>query len=135
MQGGGTKTRKMFRSVDHFTVETFKTARSMDREAGSDLGRELRRLCSASGGALVAASGFDAGGEEEQRLLASSRAWLMEARYYLYLARRLGFLEHRRYRQLTSFQDLAVREIEAILQSRKEGGRSCFALESDRKLR
>jgi hypothetical protein len=74
MQGGGTKTRKMFRSVDHFTVETFKTARSMDREAGSDLGRELRRLCSASGGALVAASGFDAGGEEEQRLLASSRA-------------------------------------------------------------
>ena len=107
----------------------------MDRDAGSDLARELRRLCSASGGALVAASGFDAGGEEERKLLASSRAWLMEARYYLYLARRLGFLEHRRYRQLTSFQESAVRELEASLQRSTGGDLSGFALESDRKLR
>jgi len=106
---------KLFRAVDHFTVEAFKAARSMDRLEGGDLARELRRLCSASGGALVAASAMSRGGEEEGRLLATTRTWLMEARYYLYLARRLGFLEHRRYRQLTAIQDVAVREVEAVM--------------------
>ena len=106
---------KLFRSVDHFTVEAFKAARAMDRQEGGDLAREIRRLCSASGGALVAASSLARGGDEEGRLPASTRSWLMEARYYLYLARRLGFLEHRRYRQLTAIQDVAVREVEAFI--------------------
>jgi len=59
----------------------------------------------------------------------------MEARYYLYLARRLGLLEHRRYRQLTRFQDSAVREIELMLQTGKGENRSCFALEGETNLR
>ncbi len=101
--------------MDQFTLEAFKAARSIDRREGSDLAREIRRLCSASGGALVAASSMDRGGEEEGRLLAATRSWLMEARYYIYLARRLGFLEHRRYRQLTAIQDVAVREVELFI--------------------
>ena len=36
-------------------------------------------------------------------------------RYYLYLARRLGFLDLRRYRALVTQHDAAVREIDAIL--------------------
>lgn len=135
MEGGKPNRARTFRSVDHFTLETFKAARSMEQRAGRDLARELRRLCSASGGALVAASGFAMGAEEERKLLASSRAWLMEARYYLYLARRLGLLEHRRYRQLTGFQDSAVREIELMLRNGEGGNRSCFTLEDRAKLR
>ena len=115
MNGRLATRGKLFRSVDHFTLEAFKAARSMDRREGSELAREIRRLCSASGGALVAASTMTRGGDEEGRLLVSTRSWLMEARYYLYLARRLGFLEHRRYRQLTAIQDVAVREVEAFI--------------------
>ena len=39
---------RLFRSLDHFTLEAFKAARAMDRQEGRDLAREIRRLCSAS---------------------------------------------------------------------------------------
>jgi hypothetical protein len=105
----------MFRSVDSFAIEAFRAARSIDRKDGCDLAREIRRLCSACGGALVAASSMERKDEGQDRLLAATRSRLMEARYYLYLARRLGFLELRRYRQLTAIQDAAVREVERFI--------------------
>ena len=80
----------------------------------------IRRVALRSAGALVAASAKRPGGADEQRLLERARAELIEGRYYLYLARRLGVLDVKRYRGLTSRQDAAVRELDRLLQPRQD---------------
>ena len=72
---------------------------------------------------MVAASANPAGGPDERRLLERARSELTEGRYYLYLARRLGLLDVKRYRGLTARQDAALREIDRLLQPRVLGSR------------
>jgi hypothetical protein len=42
-------------------------------------------------------------------------------RYYLYLARRLGCLDLKAYRQLTALQDIALRELGSVLEDKAAG--------------
>ena len=106
---------RTFRAADAFTLEAFRAARQLRSQDGENLAREIRRTAARSGGAVVAASASRPGGEAERRCLESARAGLLEGRYYLYLARRLGLLDLRRYRGLAAAQDSALREVEAML--------------------
>ena len=50
-----------------------------------------------------------------RRGLESAHAGLLEVRYYLSLARRLGVLDLKGYRHLTTLQDAALRELAALV--------------------
>ena len=104
-----------FKATDAFAVEAFRVSGSLRRTANSELLDEIRRVAIRSGGALVAASASTPGGESERRHLCRARDDLLEGRYYLYLARRLGLLDLKRYRGLTVRQDVALRELEVVL--------------------
>ncbi len=106
---------RAFRATDAFALEVFHAVRALARTEGDGLAREIRRVAARVGGALVAASSAERGGEEERRGVAVARAGLLEVRYYLYLARRLGFLELKRYRTLVANQDVALRELESLV--------------------
>jgi len=111
----GERRVRAFRATDHFVLSVYQAVRAFTRPEGDDLGREIRRAVARSGGALVAAASArvedDAG---RQALLAAQRS-LFEIRYFLYLARRLGCLDLKRYRQLSTLQDAALRELAALL--------------------
>jgi len=104
-----------FRAIDAFTVEAYRVSVALGAGAGRDLGGELRRAVIRSGGAVVAASSAAPGGVEEREHLERARSALAESRYYLYLARRFGVLDGRRYRALTVRQDAALREISGVI--------------------
>ena len=101
------KRLRAFRATDEFAVEVFRATRRFPGADGSVLSGEIRRAAVRAGGALVAVCS-GAGGD---RALDAARAGLLEARYYLSLARRLGFVEGRTYRQLTVRQDAAMRDL------------------------
>jgi hypothetical protein len=104
-----------FRATDAFTVEAYRVA-GMLKNAG--LAAEIRRTVVRSGGAIVAASASEPGGPLEREHLERARACLAEGRYYLYLARRFGALDTKRYRALTVRQDAALRELEELIVGR-----------------
>jgi four helix bundle protein len=104
-----------FRATDAFVVDAYGISRWFKGNSDRGLAGEIRRVALASGGSLVAASGSEPGGEDERRHLLRARSALIEGRYYLYLARRFGLLDLRRYRALAQRQDAAVREIDAVL--------------------
>jgi four helix bundle protein len=104
-----------FKATDAFAVDAYSAARRLKSEKGVGLADEIRRTAVASGGAVVAAAASDPGGENEKIHLQRARTALIEGRYYLYLARRFGLLDLRRYRTLTARQDAALRELEALL--------------------
>lgn len=102
---------RAFRATDAFVIEAFRVSLSLAGDVGRELGRELRGVLARSGATLVAAAtDIDAAGAGN---LAGARTALAEARYYLFLARRLGLLDLRRYRVLVAAQDGAQRELEA----------------------
>jgi four helix bundle protein len=105
----------IFKATDAFAVDAYSIARWLKGEQGSGLAAEIRRTAVASGGAVVAASASEPGGERERRHLERARSALIEGRYYLYLARRFGILDLRRYRALAARQDAALRELDALL--------------------
>jgi four helix bundle protein len=105
----------MFKATDAFAVDAYSVARWLKGDQATGLAAEIRRTAVTSGGAVVAASASEPGGEQERRHLQRARSALIEGRYYLYLARRFGLLDVRRYRALTSRQDAALRELEAQL--------------------
>lgn len=109
-----------FRATDAFAVEAYRASGAMVRRA-NPLAGEIRRLAVTSGGAVVAASASEAGGSEERGHLKRARAALLEGRYYLYLARRFGLLDLRRYHSLTVRQDAAMREIDRMLRRATDG--------------
>ncbi len=112
----GTDLRlRAFRATDAFALEAIRVSASLDRAPGEHLGGDIRRLVARCGGALVAASSAAPGSDAERQLLHSARSGLAEARYYLYLARRIGLLDLRRYRALAIRHDAALREVEAML--------------------
>jgi hypothetical protein len=104
-----------FRAADAYALEAFRVATSV-RTAGSTLLLDaLRRTAVQAGAALVAASADAAGSSSERRQLSRARRALIESRYYLYLARRFGLLDLKRYRALTLRQDAALRQLDARL--------------------
>jgi four helix bundle protein len=106
---------RAFRATDAFAVEAYQAVRALGKSDGEMLAREIRRVAARSGGALVAASAAAPGADAERRGLEVARAGLLEVRYYLYLSRRLGFLDIKRYRSLVAQQDAALREVESLL--------------------
>jgi hypothetical protein len=98
-----------FRAADEFALEVFRATRAFASTDDGVLAAEIRRATVRAGGALVAASS----GAGDDRSLAVARSGLLEARYYLSLARRLGLVEARSYRQLALRQDAALRDLEA----------------------
>jgi four helix bundle protein len=107
---------RAFRATDAFALEAFQAVRALGKSEGEMLAREIRRVAARSGGSLVAASAAPPGGDAQRRGLEVARSGLLEVRYYLYLARRLGFLDIKRYRSLVTQQDAALREVEALLE-------------------
>lgn len=106
---------RAFRVMDSFALEAYLAARLIRGLDGETLAREIRRVVARCGGALVAACAAPTGGDAERQLLETVRSGLLEARYYLYLARRLGFFDLKQYRSLTSRQEPALREVESLL--------------------
>ena len=112
----------MFKATDSFAIDAYSASRSLKGGKGRLIASEIRRTAVESGGAVVAASASEPGGEQERRHLQRARASLMESRYYLYLARRFGLLDLKRYRLLASRQDAALRELESFLRSARRAG-------------
>ena len=86
---------RAFRATDHFALAAYQVARS--------------------GGALVAAASAVDENSATRRSLETAHRGLLEIRYFLYLARRLGCIDLKRYRQLTTLQDAALRELASLL--------------------
>ncbi len=116
----GERRLRAFRAADAFAVEVFRVAVAHPGPALSGLIEAIRRVALRSGGALVAAAANAPGGAAERRLLERAKDELVEGRFYLYLARRLGLLDVKRYRGLTTRQDAALREVEALLLEPRE---------------
>jgi four helix bundle protein len=114
----GDLRKKAFKAADAFALEAYRVADVLPTSGPTELVQVIRRVALRSGGAVVAASANPPGGPDERRLLERARAELIEARYYLYLARRLGMLNARSYRGLTARQDTALREIARLLRPR-----------------
>ena len=81
---------RAFRAADEFALETYRVSRTLNQRLHPGLIDEIRRAAVRSGGALVAASGSSSGGAVERRLLEQARTGLLEGRYYLNIARRIG---------------------------------------------
>ncbi len=104
-----------FRAMDAFALEAYRASRELAVRSGDEfLAREIRRAAARSGGALVGATAASPGSPIEQRCLERARSGLVEGRYYVFLARRLGLLDARDYRGLTARHDAALRELEKL---------------------
>ena len=90
-----------FRAVDAFAVDAWKVARQMARGDGDALSAELRAQVARCGGALLASQ------------IDEARDALARCRFALYLARRLGLLDLRAYRALSTRGEAAARELAA----------------------
>ena len=112
----GDRRVRAFKATDAFAVEAYRLSASWPSSAPSDVVQAIRRVALRSGASLVAATANPVGGPDERRLLERARSELSEGRYYLYLARRLGLLDMKRYRGLTARQDVALRELDSLLQ-------------------
>ena len=111
----GDRCLRAFKATEAFTVEAYRVSATLPRTASASLIEAIRSVTLRSGGALVAATANPVGGVAERRQLERARERLIEVRYYLYLARRLGILDVKRYRGLTLRQDAALRELERLL--------------------
>jgi four helix bundle protein len=106
---------RAFRATDHFALAAYQAVRGFSRPEGDELGREIRRSVARSGGALVSAASAREEDDAARRALETAHRSLLEIRYFLYLARRLGCIDLKRYRQLSTLQDAALRELAALL--------------------
>jgi hypothetical protein len=114
--GAGSERRlRAFRALDAFALEAYQAARLVRQGDGEALAAEIGRAVARAGGAFVAACVHDAGSAAERDALAAARARLVEGRYPVYLARRLGLFDVRRYRSIAARHDAALREIDALL--------------------
>jgi len=105
-----------FRAADQYALEVWQVARSFPRsDEGERLGRELRRTASRAAGALVGSAATSPSDVRGRIAIEGAREALLESRYYLYLARRLGVLDLKKYRHLAARHDSALRSVDAIL--------------------
>jgi four helix bundle protein len=110
---------RAFRAADAFAVEAYRVSVALPAAGARGLIDSIRQIALRSGSALAAAAASSPGAAEERRLVEQARNGLLEGRYYLYLARRLGLLDTKRYRGLTLRHDAAMREIDALLHRRR----------------
>jgi len=111
----GERRVRAFRATDHFALAAWQAVRAFSRPEGESLAREIRRAVARSGGSLVAAASAPEGDEGARRALQSAHQGLLEVRYFLYLARRLGCLDLKRYKELAALQEAALRELASLL--------------------
>jgi len=104
--GGWVET---FRAADAWVVAAWEATAAMAPGTG-ELARQLRRGALDCGSALVAAAQCGEGADN-QVYLDRARSRLMEARYLLYLAKRFGSIDSKRYRMLTVKLDRALRDV------------------------
>jgi len=109
------KRVRAFRATDHFALAVWQAVRAFGKPEGESLAREIRRSVARSGGALVAAASAAEGDEGARRALESAHQGMLEIRYFLYLARRLGCLDLKKYRELATLQEGALRELSSLL--------------------
>jgi four helix bundle protein len=112
---GGERRVRAFRATDQFALATWQAVRAFSRPEGECLAEEIRRAVARSGGSLVAAASAQDADDGARRALERAHQGLLEIRYFLYLARRLGCLELKRYRELTTLQEAALREVGTLL--------------------
>jgi len=98
-----------FRAADAWVVAAWEASAAMG-PGSSELARQLRRGALECGSALVAAAQCGEGGEH-QGYLERARSSLMEARYVLYLSRRFGSIDSKRFKMLTVRLDRALRDV------------------------
>ncbi len=106
---------RAFRAADQFALAAWQTVRAFAKSEGESLAREIRRAVARSGGSLVAAASAPPGDEGGRRALESAHQSLLEIRYFLYLARRLGCLDLKKYKELAALQEVALREVASLL--------------------
>ena len=111
----GERRVRAFRATDHFALAVWQAVRGFARPEGESLAWEIRRAIARSGGSLVAAASAREGDEGARRALQSAHQGLLEIRYFLYLARRLGCLDLKRYKELAALQEAALRELASLL--------------------
>ena len=111
----GERRVRAFRATDHFALAVWQAVRAFHKAEADSLAREIRRAVARSGGALVAAASAAEGDDAARLALESARQGLLEIRYFLYLARRLGCLDLKRYKELASLQEAALRELASLL--------------------
>lgn len=112
---GGERRVRAFRAADQFALATWQAVRAFNRPEGETLAAEIRRAVARSGGSLVAAASARDGDESATRALELAHQGLLEIRYFLYLARRLGCLDLKRYKDLAALQEIALRELASLL--------------------
>ena len=106
---------RAFRATDQFALAAWQAVRAFNRAEGESLAQEIRRAIARTGGSLVAAASAQEADDGALRALQTAHQGLLEIRYFLYLARRLGCLDLKRYKELSSLQDAALREVAALL--------------------
>ncbi len=111
----GERRVRAFRATDHFALAAWQAVRAFARTEGESLAHHIRRAVAKSGGSLVAAASAPEGNESARRALESAHQGLLEIRYLLYLARRLGCLDLKKYKELAALQEAALREIATLL--------------------
>ncbi len=93
---GGRETLRAWTVMDELVLEVFAMTRRHSAEIPEDLPAALRGV--AVRAALKIVQGLRLRGAESLVPLRSALGILAELRYYLYLARRLGLIDLRRYR-------------------------------------
>ena len=111
----GERRVRAFRATDHFALAVWQAVRGFGKPEGESLAREIRRSVARSGGSLVAAASAREGDESARGALQNAHQGLLEIRYFLYLARRLGCLDLKRYKELSTLQEAALRELASLL--------------------
>jgi hypothetical protein len=110
----GARRRRAFRIADGFAFEAWCAVRRLAGPEGALLAGEVRLRIGRAGAALLAASSARPGSTEERGGVLDARKDLLEARYLLYLARRVGALDLKVYRRLTSAHDGADQDLAAL---------------------
>jgi four helix bundle protein len=111
----GERRVRAFRATDQFALATWQAVRAFNRPEGESLAQEIRRAVARSGGSLVAAASAPEGDADARGAFQRAHSGLLEIRYFLYLARRLGCLDLKRYKELSTLQEAALRELESLL--------------------
>lgn len=98
----------LFRAVDGLLLDVFRESMRWPRDGGSEVAAEVRRLAVRCGAGLVGATTPGASTSPGVRAVLVS---LGELRYGLYLARRLGWVSIRDYRNFNERHEAVVRRV------------------------
>jgi hypothetical protein len=115
---GRDPSSRTFRAADDFAVAIFHVCKDLRRSGGAELAAEMRRAAARCGAAVVRACAVRGGDGELDAPLQEARDRLLDARYHLHLARRLGLIEAVPYRRAAGSHESALRAVESWLRTR-----------------